>query len=111
MAPRRAQDLTLRLALPELERLVRSFDAEFEGEGTPDDFAWFPAWVLITDDRLRDGLRLTQDGANTRPERSARIVLGLLSLERQGRHSEMIEGRKKLREVHPGLFAQYMQSR
>lgn len=111
MAPRRAQALTLRLDLPELDRLVRSFDAEFDGEGTSDDFAWFPAWVLVADGRRAEGLRLAQAGANTRPERCARIVLGLLSLERQGRHAELVEGRRKLREVHPVLFASYMQYR
>ena len=111
MAPQRGQALTSRLALPELDRLVRGFDAEFEGDGTPDDFAWFPAWALIADGRLAQGLRLTQGGANTRPECCARIALGLLLLERQGSHSELVEGRRKLREAHPVLFARYMQDR
>jgi len=90
---------------------VRGFDAEFEGEGTPDDFAWFPAWALIADSRLGERLRLSQAGANTRSEHCARIVLGLLSCERQGRHAELVEGRRKLRELHPALFARYMQGR
>lgn len=111
MAPQRAQELALRLDLPELDRLVRGFDAEFEGEGTSDDFAWFPAWVLIVDGRRAEGLRLAQAGANTRPERCARIVLGLFSLERQGRQAELVEGRRKLREVHPVLFARCMRDR
>jgi hypothetical protein len=38
-------------------------------------------------------------------------VLGLLALERQGRHAELVEGRRKLREAHPVLFARYMQNR
>jgi len=111
MAPRRAQALAPRLAQPELNGLVRRFDAEFEGEGTADDFAWFPAWALVAAGRLAEGLRLAQAGADTRPERCARIVLGLLALERQGRHAELVEGRKKLREAHPALFAYYMQDR
>jgi hypothetical protein len=111
MAPRRAQALAPRLAQPELNGLVRRFDAEFEGEGTADDFAWFPAWALVAVGRLAAGLRLAQGGADTRPERCARIVLGLLALERQGRHAELVEGRRKLREAHPALFACYMQSR
>ena len=111
MAPQRAQVLAPRLELPALARLVRAFDAEFEGEGTPDDFAWFPAWALIADSRLGERLRLSQAGANTRSEHCARIVLGLLSCERQGRHAELVEGRRKLRELHPALFARYMQGR
>jgi len=111
MAPQRAQLLAPRLELPALARLVRAFDAEFEGEGTPDDFAWFPAWALIADSRLGECLRLSQAGANTRSEHCARIVLGLLSCGRQGRHAELVEGRRKLRELHPALFARYMQGR
>lgn len=111
MAPRRAQALSPQLVQPELDRLVRGFDAEFEGEGTADDFAWFPAWAPIALGRLAEGLRLAQAGADTRPERCARTVLSLLALERQGRHAELVEGRRKLRTAHPGLFAYYMQSR
>ena len=111
MAPTRAQALGARLNLPPLAHLLRGFDAEFEGDGDADDFAWFPAWALIADGRLAHGLRLAQDGADTRAERCARVVLGLLSLERQGRHVELVEGRRKLRDAHPALFARYMQSR
>jgi len=111
MAPQRAQVLAPRLELPALDRLLRNFDAEFEGEGTPDDFTWFPAWALIADSRLAECLRLSQAGANTRPEYCARVVLGLLLCERQGRHAELVDGRRKLRELHPALFARYMQGR
>lgn len=111
MAPQRAQALAPRLGLPALDRLQRGFDAEFEAEGTPDDFAWFPAWALIADGALREGLRLARDGANTLPESCARLVAGLLALERQGRHAELVESRRKLREAHPALFARYMQGR
>ncbi len=111
MDSRRAQTLASPLALPELDRLLRGFDAEFEGEDTPDDFAWSPPWALNADRRRAQGLRLAQNGANTGPERCARIVLGLLALERQGRHAEIVEGRRKLREEHPALFARYMQDR
>ncbi|MFH1872810.1 MAG: hypothetical protein ABIK82_16515 [Pseudomonadota bacterium] len=111
MAPRRALALAPRLGLPELDRLLRGFDAEFEGEGAAEDFAWFPAWVLIADRRHAAGLQLAQEGAHTRPETCARIVLGLLALERQGRHGELVAGRAKLRSAHPALFARYMQDR
>ena len=111
MAPRRAQALAPRLDLPELDRLLRGFDAEFEGEGAADDFAWFPAWLLIADRRRAAGLQLAQAGAHTRPETCARIVLRLLALERQGRHAELVEARRKLRDSHPVLYTRYMQDR
>jgi hypothetical protein len=111
MAPRRAQVLAPRLELPALDRLVRGFDAEFEGEGSPDDFSWLPAWALIADGRLAEGLRLAQAGAHTLPESCARVVLGLLALERQGRHGELVENRRRLRDAHPSLFERYMQDR
>lgn len=111
MDPRRAQALASRMALPELDRLLRGFDAEFEGDDTPDDFAWFPAWSLIADHRSAERLRLAQSSANTGPEHCTHIVLSLLAFERQGRHVELVEGRRKLRNAHPALFARYMQNR
>lgn len=111
MAPPGAQALVPRLAQPELNRLVSCFDKEFEGEGTAEDFAWFPAWALVAAGGLAEPLRQAEAGADSPPERCTRIVLNLLTLERQGRHAELIEGRKKLRAAHPGLFARYMQIR
>lgn len=111
MAPARAQALVPRLARPELDRLVNCFDNEFEGEGTAEDFAWFPAWALIAASGLAEALRQAEPGANSPPESCARVVLELLALERRGRHAELIEGRRRLREAHPGLFARYMQIR
>lgn len=111
MAPERAAGLALRLASPELNELLRRFDAEFEGEGESGDFAWFPAWTLIAEPRWADGLRLAQAGAGTPAERCARQVLGLLVLERQGRHADLIEGRRRLRDLHRPLFDFYMRSR
>lgn len=111
LAPRRAAALLPRLANPELIALLRRFDAEFEGEGAAEDFAWFPAWALITAPHLAAAMRLAQHGADTPPERGAWQLLGLLSLERQGRQSDLIEGRKKLRALHPHLFDLYMRTR
>lgn len=111
LAPQRAATLAPRLANPELTPLVRRFDADFEGEGAEEDFAWFPAWALISAPRLATAMRLAQHGADTPPERGAWQLLGLLSLERQGRRSDLIEGRKKLRALHPHLFDLYMRTR
>ncbi len=111
LAPRRAAALSPRLANPELIALVRRFDADFEGEGTAEDFAWFPAWALIPAQHLATAMRLAHRGADTPPERGAWQLLGLLSLERQGRQTDLIEGRRKLRALHPHLFDLYMRTR
>ena len=82
-----------------------------EGEGTAEDFAWFPAWALIPAPHLATAMRLAHRGADTPPERGAWQLLGLLSLERHGRQTDLIEGRRKLRALHPHLFDLYMRTR
>lgn len=111
MAPERAQILAARLQSAPLDDLMRDFHGSFEAAGRADDFAWFPAWALIVARGLEAGLRLAWEGANTPQESCARILLRLLALERQGRHAELIEARRKLREAHPAIFARYMQDR
>jgi hypothetical protein len=111
MDPAIAATLVATLQSPDLNGLVRRFDAEFEGDGEPGDFAWFPAWALIAEPRWAAATRLAQHGANTQAERCAWQLLNLLALERQGRHAELIEGRRKLRDSNQGLFEFYMRSR
>ncbi|SCK08316.1 hypothetical protein VAR608DRAFT_0233 [Variovorax sp. HW608] len=36
-----------------------------------------------------------------------RLLLELLGLERQGRHHDVVERRKALRDTHPSLYAAY----
>ena len=103
--------LSIVTLLTELDRLIHDFDAGFEGDGTADDFASFPAWALLVDRALAAGLATAQEGALTPAESCARLVLRLLALERQGRHDELIAGRAKLRAAHPALFARYMRDR
>jgi hypothetical protein len=38
-------------------------------------------------------------------------MMTLLSLERQGRHAELIEHRRRLKRLHEGLYRSYMKSR
>jgi len=111
MAPERAAALADSLGLPELTALMRTFDREFEGEGTADDFAWFPAWTLVAHPRLARHFQQAQTGARSPPERCAQLLMHLLALERQGRHNELVAARKGLRDAHSMLFARYMDSR
>lgn len=111
MAPKRARALAAGLGLTELDRLIHDFDAGFEGDGTANDFACFPAWALLVDRSLAAGLTTAQEGALTPAESCARLVLRLLALERRGRHDDLIAGRAKLRAAHSALFARYMRDR
>jgi hypothetical protein len=108
--PDRFGTLARRLDSALLVRLLAGFEAGFESEGEC-DFAWFPAWVLIEEPGLASLLRETESGQGEAPERAARLVMSLLSLERQGRHAELVRERKRLRELHAGLFARYMATR
>jgi hypothetical protein len=92
-----------------LNKLVRSFNVEFDGKDN--DFAWFPVWLLIMHPQLADRFQGTQPGANTAVERCARLILNLLALKPQGRHADLVGGRKKLRDAHHGLFERYMRTR
>ena len=111
MAPQRAGLASSRLADSRLVRLLHRFHTEFEDSDAENGFAWFPAWLLIEDGHLADRLKLAEQGCLTRPERCARLVMTLLALECQGRHAEVVENRRRLREVNGTLFAMYMRSR
>ena len=111
-APRFA-DTAQALADPLLNRLLGRFDDGFDPG--PDDgigaLAWFPAWLLIDQPALLPLLRGAQTGQNSLPEQAFRLMAELLGLERQGRHHEVIDGRKRLRDLQPALYAVYMKAR
>lgn len=111
LAPARFDTLTKRLADPVLGRLRKGFDAGFEGQGDVSDLAWFPAWVLTTSTALAPSLREAQPALHTAPEQAMRLLLELLSLERHGRHHELVERRRQLQDLHGPLFKAYMQTR
>jgi hypothetical protein len=94
-----------------IDALRRKFDGNFEGAGQTADLAWFPAWVLIEKPGLALLLRDAQPSRQTAPERATRLLLQILSLERQGNQHELVERRKALRDLHAGLYAAYMKTR
>lgn len=111
LSPSRFDALVKRLADPSLVKLLKKFGANFEGEGSLDDLAWFPAWALTEEAGLARWLGHAQPALHTEPERAMRLMLDLLSLERQGRHHDMIAKRKLLRDVHASIYAAYMKTR
>ncbi|MBC8749256.1 MULTISPECIES: hypothetical protein [Paraburkholderia] len=111
LAPPRFDGLLRHLEDSSLDTLRRTFDASFEGGGDIADLAWFPAWALIQKTGLAPLLKQAQPCRDTDPERAARLVLRLLALERGGRHHELIESRRDLRDLHDALYRHYMKTR
>jgi hypothetical protein len=127
LAPARARQLLPSFGDATLNKLLRRFDAEFEddrseagtvaggdarGEDSIEgDMAWWPAWALIDQPRLAPLLAPCQFTRHTPPEQATQLVLALLRLERQGRHHDIVEHRKRLKGLHAGLFSAYMKTR
>jgi hypothetical protein len=111
LAPTRLDALLQRLADPLVLRLRRQFDAGFEAEGDTPALAWFPAWVLTEKPALALLLGQAQPGLQTDAERATRLLLDLLHLERQGRQRDLVDQRRRLRDLQPALFRAYMATR
>jgi hypothetical protein len=111
LSPSRLDALLRRLDDPLLQRLHKKFGATFEGAGDAADLAWFPAWVLIETPALASRLALALPSLHSAAERAMRLVLELLGLERQGRHAELVQRRRALRDLHAPLYAAYMSTR
>lgn len=110
LAPQRFDELARSLDSPVLTRLLRAFDGVMEVD-SPGDLAWFPAFVLLAEPVHAEALRESRMSRGSAPERTMRLVLQLLDLERQGRHAEIVASRKKLRDLHSALFERYLQTR
>ncbi|SPC06649.1 hypothetical protein [Cupriavidus oxalaticus] len=111
LSPKRLGALMQGLGDSSLLALRRVFDANFDGDGTLDDLAWFPAWALTERPGLAAFLRAAEFSTRTLPEQGMRIMLEMLSLEREGRQHELLERRKALRDLHAGLFGAYIRTR
>lgn len=111
LAPARFGDVARRLADPAFDKLRKRFDLDFEGDGSISDLAWLPAWVLADTPALAPLLAQAHPSRQEDPERAMRLMVELLGLERQGRHHELIERRRSLRDLQPALYAAYMKTR
>ena len=119
LAPQQLPELSRTLADPLLLRLLKRFDAHFDAHFEDDgasaddepDLAWFPAWVLTDTAALAPHLAAAQPGQNRRAEQAFRALVVILGLERQGRHGQLMQHRKVLRDLHVGLYRAYMATR
>ncbi|MGF6998346.1 hypothetical protein [Paraburkholderia sp. GAS32] len=111
LAPARFVALLPGLGDASLDALRQRFDAQFPGSGELDDYAWFPAWLLVVKPALAGRLgeaRVQRDQAASR----AMVLLGeILRREHEGDQHELIGLRQELRRLHAGLFDAYMATR
>ncbi|MFL9937060.1 hypothetical protein P0D88_50960 [Paraburkholderia sp. RL18-103-BIB-C] len=111
LAPPRFAALLSMLRDASLDALRQRFDAEFPGAGETDDYAWFPAWLLVVKPALAARLgeaRVQRDQASSR----AMALLGeILRREHEGDQHELVNLRHELSRLHAGLFDAYMATR
>ncbi|MBS0444912.1 MAG: hypothetical protein JSR59_03075 [Proteobacteria bacterium] len=91
--------------------LRRQFDAGFEGSGDIADLAWLPAWVLTDEPRLASLLAPAQPSRHTDAEQAMRLLVELIGLERQGRQHDIVDRRRRLRDLNGSLYAAYLRTR
>jgi len=111
LAPARFAALLSALGDGTLDTLRRRFNAAFPGTGELDDYAWFPAWLLVVKPALSGRLgeaRVRRD----RPAARATALLGeILRREHEGDQHELVSLRQALSRLHAGLFEVYMATR
>ncbi|MEM5373272.1 hypothetical protein V4C53_46050 [Paraburkholderia azotifigens] len=111
LAPARFAGLLPMLGDALLDVLRSRFDAEFAGAGDVEDYAWFPAWLLVVKPSLAGwlaGARVQRDQAASR----ATALLGeILRREHEGNQHELVNLREALCHLHAGLFEAYMATR
>ena len=91
-------------------RYYREFCSEAEADGECDELAWLPAWLLIEHAELLPRLR-TAHLHDSRPARSAALLIDLLLGERRGLTPALIDKLQQLRDLTPAIFARYMTHR
>lgn len=111
VSPRRFEELARSLQDRALHALLQRFDADFEGGGDSDDAAWFPAWLLTERPQFSELPAAARTSRGSPAEQGWQLLMTLLSLERQGRHADLIEHRRRLKGLHEGLYRSYMKSR
>jgi hypothetical protein len=107
LGPARTPALIQALGDAKLTKLAARFEGDLDGE----DWSWLPAWLLVEQPLLAGPLDAALPSRDRAPERAFRAVQALLRLERQGRHGDIAEHRRRLRDLHPALLALYMKTR
>lgn len=111
ISPRRLAEVVSATTEPLIKQLVKKFEATFTGFETVEDLIWFPAWLLTDRPDLAASFALAQPSNHSPAEKAMRIMISLLGLERQGRHHDIVQERKHLKDINEELFLAYMRSR
>ncbi|WP_079503652.1 hypothetical protein [Paraburkholderia hospita] len=94
-----------------LDALRRRFDADFPGTGAVDDYAWFPAWLLVVKPALAERLSEARVQHGEPASRATALLGEILRREHEGDQHELLGLRQTLSHLHPGLFDTYMATR
>lgn len=115
IAPQRLPGLLRSLPDTRLHRLLRRFETDFAVDtdlhAEPAKWAWFPAWALVDDPQLAQPMASAEATDSSSAQQGYVLVRSLQHLERQGRHSDIVGARQRLRGLSPALFASYMRVR
>jgi hypothetical protein len=111
LAPGRFAALLPGLGDASLDALRRRFDGEFPGTGAIDDYAWFPAWLLVVKPALAGRLGEAHVRRDVMPSRATALLGEILRREHEGDQHELVGLRQELSRLHEGLFGVYMATR
>jgi hypothetical protein len=111
LAPARFEALLAVLGDASLDTLRRCFDGEFPGTGEVDDYAWFPAWLLVVKPALAGYLSEARVQRNQGASRAMALLGEILRREHEGDQHELVNLRQDLSRLHAGLFDVYMTTR
>ena len=111
LAPARFEALLAVLGDASLDTLRRCFDGEFPGTGEVDDYAWFPAWLLVVKPALAGYLSEARVQRNQGASRAMALLGEILRREHEGDQHELVNLRQDLSRLHAGLFDVYMTMR
>jgi hypothetical protein len=111
LAPARFAALLSALGDASLDTLRRRFDAAFPGTGEVDDYAWFPAWLLVVKPALAGRFGEARVQCDLAASRATALLGEILRREHEGDQHELVSLRQKLSRLHAGLFDVYMATR
>ncbi|BCG05068.1 hypothetical protein PPGU19_096360 (plasmid) [Paraburkholderia sp. PGU19] len=111
LAPARFAALLSALGDASLDTLRRRFDAAFPGTGEVDDYAWFPAWLLVGKPALAGRLGEARVQRNRAASRATALLGEILRREHEGDQHELVNLRQEFSRLHAGLFDTYMATR
>ncbi|SKD06499.1 hypothetical protein [Paraburkholderia hospita] len=111
LAPARFAALLSALGDASLDTLRRRFDAAFPGTGDVDDYAWFPAWLLVVKPALAGRFGEARVQRDLAASRATALLGEILRREHEGDQHELVSLRQAFSRLHAGLFEAYMATR